>query len=230
MYKIALVEDDMELCNTIEKILKKYKYNILKVIDFENVEEVIFKEKPDLILLDINLPYYDGFHICRNIRKKSTIPIIITSARNSNVEQVMGLEFGADDYVVKPFAMDILHAKIKSCLRRVYGEYTTKSQNVSIGGFVIDTNTFIASYMDEKTELTKNELKLILSLVENKNKVVSRETLLKELWDDKTFIDDNTLSVNISRIKTKLELLGIKDAIKTKRGVGYSFVSEFLEG
>lgn len=222
-YTILIVEDNIELSNMIAIKLEQYNYLVKQVEDFKKVEEYIINNSPDLILLDINLPYYNGFDICKNIRETLTTPIILISARDSEVEQIMGLEFGADDYIVKPFSMEILLAKIKSCLRRVYTINNIEDSSIKLGHLVVDKETFTMSYYNKKIELTKNEFKLILKLVENANKIVSRETLLSELWDDEVFVYDNTLTVNISRIKTKLQQIGLSNVIKTKRGKGYIF-------
>lgn len=226
MYKILVIEDDQKLQKHIKDFLQRYDYEVQLVDDFMNIDKMILKFEADLILLDINLPYYDGFHLCRLIRKESNVPIIIISARSGDVEQVMGIELGADDYITKPFNIEILLAKIKSALRRAYGEYNqTQNHLFSFHGLLLDQENFKLKYKNNEMELTKNEFKLLKMLIENKDKIVKREALLNELWDDSHFVDDNTLTVNVTRVKHKFEELGIKDIIKTKRGIGYFFDS-----
>lgn len=222
MYKILVVEDDDMLKGLVCEYLTKYGYSVFPVADFKNVEKDFEKAKPDLILLDINLPYMDGFHLCRSLRRVSNIPIIIISARSGDMEQVMGIEYGADDYIVKPFNLEVLHAKMRSALRRVYGEYSQGPElQLSARGLTLDETEFKALYGDISAELTKNEFKLLKKLIEKKERITTREELLEELWDDTEFVDDNTLTVNVTRVKNKLCGMGLPDVIKTKRGVGY---------
>lgn len=229
MFKIALVEDDTQLRGLISSMLSRYGYHVIEITDFKHVLDGLFLDEPDVILLDINLPYVDGFEICKRFRKQSNVPIIILSARNSEIEQVMGIEFGADDYVTKPFSMEVLRAKLVACIRRAYGEYTNDKNNISFGEFVLDCTNFQLSYKDRICELTKNEFKILKCLIDRVNCYVEREALLRELWDDIEFIDNNTLNVNISRLKTKLSQIGIPDAINTKRGFGYMLVPYWME-
>lgn len=227
MFKIFLVEDDEKLCKLVKEYLEKYDYEVVTVKDFKNIEEEFEDIKPQLVLLDINLPFYDGFHLCRIMRRKSNSPIIFTSARSSDFEQIRGLELGADDYITKPYSFELLLAKVKASLRRIYGEYSNEADTEVIeAGLMLDKNTFKALFKNKEIELSKNEFKLLNKLLENKNKVVKREELLEELWDDSFFVDDNTLTVNVTRVKSKLAELGIEDVIKTKRGLGYTFDAE----
>lgn len=227
MNKIIIVEDNEFLSNQIAKMLARYSYEICEVKDFKNITEYVLQENADLVLLDINLPYYDGFQILREIREKSEVPVIIISARSSDVEQIMGLEFGADDYVIKPFNLEILHAKIRSHLRR---HKSNNHQEFVIGNSKLNVSNFTLQVVDEKIELTKNECKLLMILVDNLHSYVSRELLLSEIWDEETFVDDNTLNVYISRLKSKLISYGSNMEIVTKRGYGYMLtVNEGLE-
>ncbi|WML32955.1 response regulator transcription factor [Clostridium sp. OS1-26] len=224
MYKILIIEDDVKLTKLIKEYLEKYGYDVAAIENFINVEDDIKSLKPNLILLDINLPYYDGFQLCKTFRRSSTIPVIIISSRNGNNEQIRGLELGADDYIVKPFDFDFLLAKIQAVLRRVYGEYSTETSLIeSLGGIKLNKDTFKMLYNNIEIELSKNEFKLLSKLVKNEDKIITREELLEELWDDTVFVDDNTLTVNIVRIRNKLKELGINEAIKTKRSIGYMF-------
>ncbi|OIJ17609.1 DNA-binding response regulator [Anaerobacillus alkalilacustris] len=229
MYKIALVEDDTELSLLISTLLKRYDYEVVVINDFENVLQKLIDLKADVILLDINLPYVDGFHICKQVRKVSIVPIIIISARNNDSDQILGMELGADDYVIKPLNVEVLHSKIKASIRRAYGTFTVEKSNVVFGNFSLDYRTFTVSNEGNKIELTKNEFKILKYLAEKPNELVTRESLLRELWDDISFIDNNTLNVNISRIKNKLKEIGIEEVIHTKRGYGYKFVRTGLE-
>lgn len=229
-YKIMLVEDDEKLRSLISQHLAQYGYIMILPDDFQKVIEQFEKEEPHLILLDINLTYYDGFYLCKVFRKKSKAPILFLSARNSSIEQVHGMELGADDFLVKPVDLEILLSKVRATLRRVYGEYAGSSeQNLSVSGLCLNENTFRMYYRDKSTELTKNELKLFKKLMAHHDQVVTREALLSELWDENVFIEDNTLTVNVTRIKAKCEELGIPDLIKTKRGAGYSLDSSCLK-
>lgn len=230
MLKVLIVEDDINLRNLIKDSIKRYGYDAVCVEKFSCVEETFMREKPELVLLDINLPYNDGFYYCRLFRKYSKVPIIIISARNENAEQVMSMELGADDYIVKPFNIEILVAKVRSVLRRVYGEYSEKEdKNIEVCGIYLDEKGFKVSYKSKTAELSKNEFKLVKKFLEKKDTVISREELLKELWDDFSFVDDNTLTVNVTRVKNKLSELGIKGVIKTKRGSGYIFDTSNLK-
>lgn len=224
MYKIMLIEDDMKLSSMIKEYIERYGYIVYEQDDFNNIENEFDKISPHLVLLDINLPYFDGFYICRALRKKSNLPIIITSARSGEMDQVMAIELGADDYITKPLRLELLLAKIKAALRRVYGEYAAKEEKeLSVGQLYLDSSNFKVCFKGKNIDLSKNEYKLLKKIIENKNRIITREELFEELWDDFTFVDDNTLTVNMTRIKTKLADFGIKDVIKTKRGVGYIF-------
>jgi DNA-binding response OmpR family regulator len=226
LYRIAIVEDDAALNDMISGMLEKYGYKTIKDFNFRNITADILNKKPHLVLLDINLPYFDGFHIARELRQKSSLPIIFISARESEADQIRGFDAGADDYVIKPFSMEILKGKMSACLRRVYHSEAEKQDCITIGDFSVDQKTFLMHYRDQSIELTKNELKIMVALAENTGIIVSRLSLLHELWDDMTFVEDNTLTVNITRIKNKLSQIGLNEVIHTKRGEGYSFVLE----
>ncbi len=231
MYKIMLIEDDMTLTTLIKETLEKYDYQVCIPKELRNIEEQFKQAKPDLVLLDINLPYYDGFYICRAIRHESSVPIIFISARNGEMDQIMGIEIGADDYIIKPFSIEILMVKVKSVLRRAYGDYVGSGEGKTvINSFYIDEKSFKMHYKTQSVELTKTELKLVKKLFDNRDKVIAREELLEEMWDESFIAGDNALTVNITRIKGKLSSLGIIDIIKTKRGAGYYFDTEVLKG
>ncbi|MBZ9609059.1 response regulator transcription factor [Clostridium estertheticum] len=231
MIKVMIVEDDIKIRDLISGILRKYMYEVVAVEDFLHVEEIFLKEEPQLVLLDLNLTYYDGFYYCRVFRRKSTVPIIIISARDGEASQVLSMELGADDYIIKPLNIQVLLAKIKAILRRNYGEYSIKEEVQQENSLIhLDERNFKIYYDGISEELSKNEFKLIKKLLEKKDTIVSREELLEELWDDITFVVDNTLTVNVTRIKNKLENLGLNNVIKTKRGVGYIFDSTSFRG
>lgn len=226
MYKLMLIEDDALLGELIQDHLERYGYVVHQPVSFTNIVEEFTRLQPDLVLLDINLPYYDGYYLCRSIRKQSTVPILITSARSQELDQIMAIELGADDYITKPFTFEMLQSKVKATLRRVYGEYAIKeSSNTCIGALCLEANTLTITYDEKKRELSKNEYKLLKKLMDQHDSFVSREELIEEVWDSVTFVDDNTLTVNMTRIKSKLAELGIEDAIRSKRGAGYMFYS-----
>lgn len=231
MYKIMIIEDDNSLCTIMQEILEKYDYQVYVPKDLRNLEEQFKENNPDLVLLDINLPYYDGFHICRAFRRESRVPIIFISARNGEMDQVMGIEIGADEYITKPFSLEILLSKIKSVLRRVYGEYSKNGEaRVVVNSFYIDEKNFKMHYKGQAVELTKTEFKLIKKLFGERDSMIIREDLLEEMWDENFIANDNALTVNITRIKGKLLDIGINGVIKTKRGVGYYFDTVVLKG
>ncbi len=225
MAKIMIIEDDIQLRNQIKEVLTGYQYEVYTVETFHNVEEQFLQVMPHLVLLDINLPYYDGNYYCKMFRKHSHIPIIITSARNSDIDQILSMELGADEYIVKPFHIPVLIAKVNALVRRLYGDYAGSEnvKEISLYGIKLDSAGFKISYHNAVEELSKNEFKLINKFMQNADKVLSREELLEELWDESSFVDDNTLTVNVTRVKSKLASLGIEDVIKTKRGAGYLF-------
>jgi len=231
MPKIMIIEDDTQLRNQVKEVLLGYGYEVYAIETFHNVEEQFESIKPHLVLLDINLPHYDGNYYCRIFRRYSKIPIVITSARNSDMDQILSMELGADEYIVKPFNIQVLMAKINALIRRLYGEYSVNdnSNDLKINGITLYDNNFKVTYKDSIEELSKNEFKLLKKFLTNINKVISREELLEEIWDVSSFVDDNTLTVNVTRLKSKLINLGIEDVIKTKRGAGYLFDTRFLE-
>ena len=224
MYKLMLIEDDAKLSELIQDYLERYGYIVHQPMNFTNIVEEFTRIQPDLVLLDINLPYYDGYFLCRSIRKQSNVPILIISARSQEMDQIMAIELGADDYITKPFTFEMLHSKVKATIRRVYGEYAAKEMsNTCVGGLCIDAKTLTVTYQDLTVELSKNEYKLLKKLMEHHDSYLSREELIEEVWDSLTFVDDNTLTVNMTRVKIKLTELGLARTIKSKRGAGYMF-------
>lgn len=230
MEKILIVEDDIKLSSFMKEFIEKYGYDVILIKDFKNIEKEFTKAKPDLILLDINLPYSDGFQLCRVFRRESSVPIIFISARSSEFEQIRGLEMGADDYIVKPFSFELLLAKVQAAFRRSYGEYNKEKNVISASnGLELNKNSFEISANGKTLELSKKEFQLLNKLIEKENTIVTREELLEELWDETFFVDDHTLTVNVTRAKGKLLELGLDDVIKTKRGLGYIYQSNKVQ-
>lgn len=218
MKKILIVEDDTTLRKYIKDFLNSYDYEVKLVTDFDRVEEEVLCASPDLILLDINLPKFDGFYFLKNIRKRTSTPVIIISARSAEQEQIRGMDLGADDYITKPFGVELLVAKINAVLRRTN---SSGSKVVKVKNIELICDSMSVKVNDETIELSKNEYKLLKVFMTNYNKVVSREELLEELWDETAFVDDNTLTVNITRLKKKLKEIGAEVSVATKRGIGY---------
>lgn len=223
-WKIFLVEDDNIIAKQISKYLKSWGYDVLINEDFHKVFESYKEFKPDLILMDISLPFYNGYHWCSMIRKDSNLPIMFLSAADENLNLIMAVNMGADDYLAKPFDLEVLQAKITALLRRSY-QYQKDSQKVFFGSITFDKNTMEISYNKEKLELTKNEYKIIELLISSPGKIIKREEIMNKLWQSDEFIDDNTLTVNIMRLRKKLSSIGLDEFILTKKKVGY-YVNE----
>lgn len=221
MKKILIIEDDATLRKYIEEYLIGYSYEVQAIIDFNNVKDEILKSCADLILLDINLPKFDGFYFLKFIRNKLVVPVIIVSARSSEGEQIRGMDMGSDDYVTKPFSMGVLLAKINAVLRRANSD---KNEYIKINDITLICESMQLKINNRIIELSKNEYKLLKIFMSNYNNVVSREELLEELWDDTVFVDDNTLTVNITRLKKRLNEANVQELIITKRGIGYVFI------
>ena len=219
MKKILIIEDDEAIRNELKTFLCRYNYDTLVVEKFENIIEEIKKENADLILLDINLPIFDGFYICREIRKNSNVPIIIVTSRDSDIDELMSMNLGADDFITKPYNTQILLARINSVLKRVYSKEVQESMVYK--DLVLNLSNGTISYKDNTLNLTKNEIKILTYNIKNKGKIISRENLMEYLWNDDFFVDDNTLSVNITRLRKKIESIGLKNPIETRRGLGY---------
>lgn len=222
-HKIYIVEDDISISTLLKDYIEKYGFEVMVEENFNNIITTFANFKPDLVLLDVNLPKFDGFYWCRCIRQQSNIPIIFVSARDSNLDQIRALESGADDYITKPFYYDVVMAKIKSHIRRVYGEYSPKIDEriLELDGLKFYPERLELELEDKTLIITKKEGILLECLIKKYPKVVSRDYLLEKIWDDIEFVEENTLNVNVSRIRKRFEELGINDAVQTVRGVGY---------
>lgn len=223
MSKILIVEDDEKLRDELKIFLDKNGYETLILKKFENTIQDILKINPDLILLDINLPFTDGEYICKEVRKKSNMPIIIITSRDSEIDELLSINYGADHYITKPFNIQILLAKIASLLRRTNLQ-VSNIEKIDAKDFVLNTSNNTIEKDNKIIELTKNEYRILKYLLLNREKIVSREDIMECLWDSESFIDDNTLTVNITRLRNKLEELGLKELLVTKRGLGYMLV------
>lgn len=219
-YKILIVEDDEVIASSMEKYLTKWGYEIYCVNDFANVVKEVSKFSPELILLDIMLPFYNGFYWCSEIRKFSKVPIIFISSANQNMDIVMAMDMGGDDFIAKPFDLSVLRAKVSALIRRSYS-FKSNMNLMEYHGVFLNLGDAKVTYKDQCVELTKNEFKILQMLMENGGEIVTRESLMIRLWDSDCFVDDNTLTVNITRIRKKLKELGADDFIKTKKGIGY---------
>ncbi|WP_304681754.1 response regulator transcription factor [uncultured Clostridium sp.] len=220
MSKIFIVEDEKTIRDELNIFLSRYGYEIEAPDSFENIIENIKKSNSDLILLDINLPIFDGYYICREVRKFSEVPIIVVTSRDSDIDELMSMNLGADDFVTKPYNTQILLARIESILKRINRSLKT-TDVLEYNDMKVNLSNGTVSYNNETVEITKNELKILSYLIKNKGKIVSREKLMNYLWDCEMFIGDNTLSVNVTRIRKKLEEIGLKNIIETRRGLGY---------
>lgn len=223
MTKIMIVEDSEDIRQLLQNYLEKYGYNTVATHDFTSILDTFLEVKPDLVLLDINLPAYDGYYWCRQIRQHSTCPIIFISARSGEMDQVMAIENGGDDYIEKPFSYEVVLAKIKSQIRRAFGEYAVKQGEkvVEFEGVQLFVERFELRYRDVKHELSKKESRLLEVLLERGEKVTSRDRLMEKTWETDTFVDENTLNVYIARLRKKLRGMGVPFSIESVRGEGY---------
>lgn len=223
MSRILIVEDDPKIADLLLSAIEKYGYEGVRVKDFRLVLQEFEQVQPDLVLLDVNLPSYDGYYWCRQIRNVSTCPVLFISARDGEMDQIMALENGGDDYITKPFHSGIVLAKIHSHLRRAYGEYAVKREELMLEkeGLILYPERLELQYGQAVVPLTRKESDLIESLMERYPRVASREALLEKLWDPQAFVDENTLNVNIARVRKKFQELGLEDAVLTIRGSGY---------
>ena len=224
MYKILIVEDDTTISSIIEDKLNKWGYITLRILDFEDVISSYASFQPHLVLMDINLPYYDGFYWCAKIRQLSNIPIVFISSRDTDGDKIRAISQGGDDYIEKPFSIDLLIAKVQAVLRRAYSYRDDKLNFLQCEEMILDIERLLAIHGENEVELSPNECKLLAMLIRNKGKVVTRARLMRALWDDESFVDDNTLTVNVNRLRRKLEAIGLEDYIQTSKGSGYRLI------
>lgn len=220
MFKILIVEDDETIAKILTDNLVKWGYEAKSIVNFDAVLPEFREFEPHLVLMDITLPFFNGFYWCSEIRKESNVPIIFISSNSDNMNIVMAMNMGGDDFITKPFDLSVVVAKIQAILRRTYS-YMSQVNTIEHRGAILNIGEATLSYQDTKLDLTKNEFRILQLLMENKNHVVSREDIMKKLWDSDCFIDDNTLTVNMTRIRKKLEDIGLDQFITTKKGIGY---------
>jgi DNA-binding response OmpR family regulator len=215
-----IIEDDLTIAKTMKDYLARWNYDATYLNDFKNITDQVMRFDPQLILLDIMLPYYNGFYWCSEIRKFSKVPIIFISSASDNMNIVMAMNMGGDDFISKPFDLDVLTAKVGALIRRTYS-FQGQVNYIEHNGVFLNLSDTTLSYKDKKVEMTKNDYKILQLLMENVGNVVTREEIMQRLWESDNFVDDNTLTVNINRLRKKLQELGLDDFIKTKKGIGY---------
>ena len=220
MYKIMIVEDDATIAHALAAHLERWDYETRCVEDFKNILGSFAEFDPQLVLLDIMLPFFNGFHWCQEIRKVSEVPIIFLSSANDNMNIVMAMNMGGDEFIEKPFDLNVVTAKVQAILRRSYSSQGTMNV-MEYHGAVLNLNDATLVNNDKKLDLTKNEFRILQMLLENEGRIVSRDSIITRLWESDEFIDDNTLTVNIARLRKKLEQIGLEQMIRTKKGIGY---------
>ena len=220
-YRILLVEDDETMVDILKRNLEKWGYLVHVAEDFQNVMQEFQDFEPQLVLMDISLPFYNGYYWCGEIRKVSKVPVIFLSSSGDDMNLVMAINLGADDFVAKPFRMEVLTAKIQAVLRRTYTFGTVSPSVLTHKGLTLNLDTSVLSYGQEKLELGKNEFGILRTLMEHPGKIIERSVLIRNLWESESFIDDNTLTVNVTRLRRRLEDIGLKNYILTRKGMGY---------
>lgn len=220
MQKIMIIEDDEVISSTLQKHLSKWNYDVYVVEDFEHIMEQFFEYQPTLVLLDISLPFYNGYHWCQQIRQVSQVPIVFISSTNENMNIVMAMNMGADDFVNKPFDLNVLTAKIQALYRRTYS-FSKQFHILTYKDLILNLVDTTIAYQNITVDLTKNELKILEVLFQKPETFVSRDEIMTKLWQSSSFVDDNTLSVNMNRLRRKLDEFGIEQLIQTKKGIGY---------
>ncbi|MDO5718678.1 MAG: response regulator transcription factor [Tissierellia bacterium] len=225
MNRIMIIEDDPVIAEQMAKYLIKWDYEVYNVEDFENIIDFFLDIEPQLVLIDIKLPFYNGYHWCTEIRKISDVPIIFISSAAEDMNIIMGMQLGADDYIVKPFSLEVLLAKVQAVLRRAYKNIEQISI-LKMGEIILHLDEMELEYGGDRIALSKNEFKILESLMNKEGKIITRETLMQKLWQSDIYIDDNTLTVNIARLRKRLEEIGLSNIVKTKKGVGYYVSNE----
>jgi len=215
-----IIEDDITIAKTIKDHLCKWDYDVMYITDFKNVTEQVIRFEPQLVLLDIMLPYFNGFYWCNEIRRISKVPIIFISSAGDNMNIVMAMNMGGDDFISKPFDLNVLTAKVGALIRRTYA-FQGQVNVIEHKGVILNLSDATLTYKNQKIELTKNDYRILQLLMENVGKVVSRDEIMQRLWESDDFVDDNTLTVNITRLRKKLSEAGLENFITTKKGIGY---------
>ncbi|WP_036605635.1 response regulator transcription factor [Paenibacillus assamensis] len=222
---ILIIEDDAAILDLLNKALEQWGFHVTGTDDFHHVMGTFLKEKPHLVLIDVQLPAYDGFHWCREIRAVSKVPILFLSSRDHPMDMVMAMSMGADDYIQKPFNIDVLLAKIQAMLRRTYAYGEEASDFIEWNGTILDMKRGVIRMEGKEIDLTKNEFFILATLIHSKDEIITRQDLIRKLWDDDRFVNDNTLTVNITRLRNKLADFNLEEAIVTKKGLGYMAVT-----
>ncbi len=221
MYRIMIIEDDEKIRRIVADTLKKWKYEVIEVTKFDEVIKEFKQAEPHLVLVDINLPVFDGYYWCQQIRSVSKVPIIFLSSRNQNMDIIMAINMGGDDFIQKPFDLDILVAKINALIRRKYTYQEDEQVHFSHRGLKLNLSSSTIESKGQTLELSRNEFILLQVMMRNIGKIISRDDLMQALWNDEQFVDDNTLTVNVNRLRKKIAVLGLEDYIVTRKGMGY---------
>ena len=225
MYRILIIEDDDTIAKNIAAHFNRWNYETMQIADFKNIMEEFLKFDPQLVLLDIGLPFYNGFYWCQKIRKISKVPILFLSSMNDNMNIVMAMNMGGDEFIEKPFDLNVLTAKVQALLRRSYS-FQGNGNVLEYEGMILNLNDASFSYKEKNISLTKNEFRILQMLMENAGKIIARDDIIARLWESDEFIDDNTLTVNVARLRKKLENAGMENWIRTKKGIGYYLKKE----
>lgn len=220
MYSIFIVEDDKTIAGVLQRELRRWGYEAVCAANFQNILQEFEAAKPHLVLLDISLPFYNGYYWCGEIRRQSKVPILFLSSASDGMNMIMAMNLGGDDFIPKPFDMNVLLAKIQAILRRTY-DFAVSAPTLSHKGAVLNPKDATLLFDGKTLELTKNDFRILLTLLENKGTIVSRDTLMQRLWETDSFVDENTLTVNVTRLRKKLGAMGLEDFIVTQKGVGY---------
>ena len=220
MYRILIIEDDDTIAKNIAAHFNRWNYETKQIADFKNIMEEFLKFDPQLVLLDIGLPFYNGFYWCQEIRKISKVPILFLSSMNDNMNIVMAMNMGGDEFIEKPFDLNVLTAKVQALLRRSYS-FQGNGNVLEYEGMILNLNDASFSYKEKNVSLTKNEFRILQMLMENAGKIIARDDIIARLWESDEFIDDNTLTVNVARLRKKIENAGMDNWIRTKKGIGY---------
>jgi len=221
MYRIMMIEDDEKIRRIVADTLKKWQYDVVEVTQFDQVLKEFEQADPHLVLIDINLPVFDGYYWCQQIRSISKVPIIFLSSRNQNMDIIMAINMGGDDFIQKPFDLDILVAKISALIRRKYTYQDDEHVHFIHRGLKLNLTSSTIEYKGQTTELSRNEFILLQLMMRNIGKIISRDDLMQALWNEEQFVDDNTLTVNVNRLRKKIATLGLEDFIVTRKGMGY---------